>query len=206
MRRASPSPEPPRRGPEQCPAPPTEGGAAESAQLPVKQETKEESSSHSSDSSAKDEGPLPPWPLQEASLKLTVDRVRRSNNREFWLSNLGPTLWLDDFPSFKGSSLLGVGGTRAVYISPTSDTLAWKIALKADPSHHGLEEALGHKLPGLCASRARLVGKGQLTIQDFKTLDVEVLEVERLELLPDPKESTVTVLADVYMGVQGLGF
>ena len=73
-------------------------------------------------------------------------RQRRDPLQETFQERQGsPTLWLDCFPTFKGSNLLGIGGTRAVYTSPTSDGKVWKIALKAEPSHHGLEQAIGQR-------------------------------------------------------------
>ncbi|CAE7377973.1 unnamed protein product [Symbiodinium natans] len=201
LRRASP--DQPRHQPEPSPTPPAEGGEASTDPMPVKQESTEEFSSEESSGEA---APLPPWPLLADSLHLTVDRVRRSNNRDFWLSNLGPTLWLDCFPTFKGSSLLGIGGTRAVYTSPTSEGKVWKVALKADPSHHGIEQTIGQRLPGLCATQTRMVGTGQLTIRDFKTLEIEVLEVERLTLLPDqPSNLQVLHMFMVLTALVGAG-
>ena len=201
LRRASP--DQPRHQPEPSPTPPAEGGEADTDPMPVKQESTEEFSSGESSGEA---APLPPWPLLADSLHLTVDRVRRSNNRDFWLSNLGPTLWLDCFPTFKGSNLLGIGGTRAVYTSPTSDGKVWKIALKAEPSRHGIEQTIGQRLPGLCATQTRMVGTGQLTIRDFKTLEIEVLEVERLTLLPDqPSNLQVLHMFMVLAALVGAG-
>ena len=91
---------------------------------------------------------------------------------------MGDALFLDDFPRCAGLSLLGIGGSRATFLAPDDSALVWKLtSVEDEPNRragHGLELLLGTYLPGIFASRTRLVGDGLLDIRSWGTIRVEI--------------------------------
>ena len=70
----------------------------------------------------------------------------------------------------------------------------------------GLELLLGTYLPGIFASRTRLVGDGLLDIRSWGTIRVEILEMERLQPTPpEPSSSQIIHMAFVILAFSSAG-
>ena len=152
------------------------------------------------------------WPVvvTDEPIRLHMERVARSSNRRHWLVQVGDALFLDEFPRCAGLSLLGIGGSRATFIAPGDSALVWKLtSVEDEPNRragHGPELLLGTYLPGIFASRTRLVGDGLLDIRSWGTIRVEILEMERLQPMPpEPSSSQIIHMAFVILAFSSAG-
>ena len=127
-----------------------------------------------------------------------------------WLAQVGDALFLEEFPRCAGLSLLGIGGSRATFLAPGDSALVWKLTSAEDEPNrmagHGLELLLRTYLPGIFASRTRLVGDGLLDIRSWGTIRVEILEMERLQPMPpEPSPSQIIHMAFVILAFSSAG-
>ena len=108
--------------------------------------------------------------------------------------------------------MAGPGGGRAFpgRVPQGDSALVWKLTSAEDEPNrmagHGLELLLRTYLPGIFASRTRLVGDGLLDIRSWGTIRVEILEMERLQPMPpEPSPSQIIHMAFVILAFSSAG-